>query len=97
MSIWALVAATIVITSRTPTQILVARVLNCKSSKTRDIASCLIWPADIYIGMELAVVPVFQSEITPKHARGFVVGTYQISLFVRTLHFSLADRRKSHY
>ena len=32
--------------------------------------------------MELAVVPVFQSEITPKHARGFVVGTYQISLFV---------------
>ncbi|CAG1963118.1 unnamed protein product [Fusarium graminearum] len=64
MSIWALVAATIVITSRTPTQILVARVLNY-----------------IYIGMELAVVPVFQSEITPKHARGFVVGTYQISLF----------------
>ncbi|EXM16541.1 Major facilitator, sugar transporter-like [Fusarium oxysporum f. sp. vasinfectum] len=57
ISVWALVAATIVITSRTPTQILVARVLNY-----------------IYIGMELAVVPVFQSEITPKHARGFVIG-----------------------
>jgi MFS transporter, SP family, sugar:H+ symporter len=33
--------------------------------------------------MELAVVPIFQSEITPKQARGFIVGTYQISLFVR--------------
>jgi hypothetical protein len=32
--------------------------------------------------MELAVVPVFQSEIAPEKARGFVVGTYQISLFV---------------
>ncbi|KAH6664752.1 general substrate transporter [Plectosphaerella plurivora] len=35
----------------------------------------------IYIGMELAVVPVFQSEIAPEKSRGFVVGTYQISLF----------------
>lgn len=87
MSIWALVAATIVITSRTPTQILVARVLNCKSSKIRYIGPCLTLLTDIYIGMELAVVPVFQSEITPKHARGFVVGTYQISLFVRPLNF----------
>ncbi|KAF4996395.1 hypothetical protein FDECE_12474 [Fusarium decemcellulare] len=65
MSLWACVAATIVITSKTADQILVARVLNY-----------------IYIGMELAVVPVFQSEITPKHARGFIVGTYQISLFI---------------
>ena len=38
--------------------------------------------ADIYIGMELAVVPIFQSEITPPKARGFIVGTYQISLMV---------------
>ncbi|KAH8883692.1 general substrate transporter [Thozetella sp. PMI_491] len=35
----------------------------------------------IYIGMELSVVPVFQSEITPQQARGFIVGTYQTSLF----------------
>ncbi|KAM0295982.1 hypothetical protein ACHAPM_010699 [Fusarium culmorum] len=78
MSIWALVAATIVITSRTPTQILVARVLNY-----------------IYIGMELAVVPVFQSEITPKHARGFVVGTYQISLFIGGLTMNCIARGTS--
>lgn len=32
--------------------------------------------------MELAVVPVFQSEIVPKQARGFIVGTYQISLYM---------------
>ena len=36
----------------------------------------------IYIGRELAVVPVFQGEIVPAQARGFVVGTYQISLFL---------------
>ncbi|KAI0018645.1 sugar transporter [Xylariomycetidae sp. FL0641] len=34
----------------------------------------------LYIGMELAVVPVFQAEVTPRRARGFVVGTYQLSL-----------------
>lgn len=32
--------------------------------------------------MELAVVPIFQSEITPRRARGFIVGTYQTSLNV---------------
>ncbi|KAK8124249.1 sugar transporter [Apiospora kogelbergensis] len=65
MSIWAIVCATIAITSKSPHQILVARVLNY-----------------IYIGMELAVVPIYQSEITPKKSRGFVVGTYQISLML---------------
>lgn len=38
---------------------------------------------DLYTGMELSVVPIFQSEITPKAARGFVVGTYQLCLTVR--------------
>ena len=33
--------------------------------------------------MELAVVPVFQSEIVPKQVRGLVVETYQLMLFVR--------------
>lgn len=40
--------------------------------------------AYIYIGMELAVVPILQSEIVPAHVRGFVVGTYQIGILVRT-------------
>ncbi|KAL1610693.1 hypothetical protein SLS60_002363 [Paraconiothyrium brasiliense] len=35
---------------------------------------------DVYVGMELAVVPAFQSEIVPASARGFIVGTYQLSL-----------------
>ncbi|TPX12979.1 uncharacterized protein E0L32_006624 [Thyridium curvatum] len=65
MSIWAIIAATIVITSKSSDQILAARVLNY-----------------IYIGMELSVVPVFQSEITPAQTRGFVVGTYQVALYV---------------
>ena len=36
----------------------------------------------VYIGMELAIVPIFQSEIAPAHVRGFVVGTYQFGLLV---------------
>lgn len=43
----------------------------------------------IYIGMELAVVPIYQAEITPKEARGFVVGTYQLSLAVSFIPSSL--------
>ncbi|KEF58109.1 uncharacterized protein A1O9_06032 [Exophiala aquamarina CBS 119918] len=65
MSLWAIFSATIVITSKTPDQILAGRILNY-----------------IYIGMELSVVPVFQSEITPARARGFIVGTYQLSLTI---------------
>lgn len=46
--------------------------------------------------MELAVVPVFQSEITPRRARGFIVGTYQTSLNVSlsssTEHNDLSNR-----
>ncbi|KAK9859455.1 Sugar/inositol transporter [Penicillium brevicompactum] len=34
----------------------------------------------VYIGMELSVVPVFQSEIAPTQIRGFVVGSYQLSI-----------------
>ncbi|KAH7035807.1 general substrate transporter [Microdochium trichocladiopsis] len=75
MSLWAVVCAIIIITSRTREQILVARILNY-----------------IYIGMELAVVPVFQSEIAPPQARGFIVGTYQISLMFGGLIANLVAR-----
>ncbi|KAL4867028.1 hypothetical protein BDV12DRAFT_172062 [Aspergillus spectabilis] len=34
----------------------------------------------VYVGMELAVVPIFQAEIVPAPVRGFVVGSYQLSL-----------------
>lgn len=37
---------------------------------------------DAYVGMELAVVPVFQSEIVPKQVRGIIVETYQLMLYV---------------
>ncbi|KAI1414454.1 general substrate transporter [Hypoxylon sp. FL1857] len=42
-----------------------------------------------YVGMELAVVPVFQSEIVPKQVRGLVVETYQLMLFFGGLIMSL--------
>ncbi|KAF5012258.1 hypothetical protein FDECE_1639 [Fusarium decemcellulare] len=65
MSVWSLIATTIIITSKKREQILAARVL-----------------AYIYVGMELAVVPIYQAEITPRRARGFIVGTYQLALGV---------------
>ncbi|KAI1876205.1 uncharacterized protein JN550_001701 [Neoarthrinium moseri] len=36
----------------------------------------------VYVGMELAVVPAFQSEIVPAPVRGLIVGTYQLSLII---------------
>jgi hypothetical protein len=42
----------------------------------------LLTRLDIYIGMELSVVPVFQSEIAPTQVRGFMVGTYQLTIVV---------------
>ena len=36
----------------------------------------------LYAGMELSVVPVYQSEIVPAPVRGMIVGTYQLSLIL---------------
>lgn len=36
----------------------------------------------VFIGMEMAVIPVFQAEITPAKARGFMVGAFQFSLSI---------------
>lgn len=49
MSCYALITATITVTSNKPEQIMAARILNY-----------------VYVGMELAVVPIFQSEIGMK-------------------------------
>ncbi|KAK1763898.1 general substrate transporter [Phialemonium atrogriseum] len=49
----------------------------------------------IYIGMELAVVPVYQSEIMPREIRGFAVGSYQFSLMMGTLIVSCVCRGTS--
>ena len=65
MCIWALIAATILITSQSRYQMLVGRIVGY-----------------IYIGMELALVPVLQSELVPARVRGFVVCTYQLGLLV---------------
>lgn len=45
--------------------------------------------AYVYIGMELALVPVLQSELVPARVRGFVVGTYQSALLVSVHVFPL--------
>ncbi|KAI8254652.1 High-affinity glucose transporter ght1 [Colletotrichum sp. SAR 10_77] len=66
MSVYALISATVVVTSTRKEQILVGRILNCKE--------------DVYVGFELSVVPVYQSEIVPAPVRGMVVGTYQLAI-----------------
>ncbi|KAH8895485.1 general substrate transporter [Thozetella sp. PMI_491] len=63
MSVYALITATIAVTSQNKSQIMVARILNY-----------------IYVGIELAVVPTYQSELVPSQIRGLVVGTYSLSL-----------------
>lgn len=47
----------------------------------------------IYIGMELSVVPIFQSELVPARVRGFVVCTYQIGLLVRRVCYAAAPQK----
>ncbi|PLB43418.1 putative sugar transporter [Aspergillus steynii IBT 23096] len=65
MSAYALITATITVTSKNREQIMAARILNY-----------------VYVGMELAVVPAFQSEIVPAPVRGLIVGTYQLSIIL---------------
>jgi SP family sugar:H+ symporter-like MFS transporter len=81
MSLWAILGATIIITSETKQQVMAGRILNCMIiiSKIDHSANTSL---DLYIGMELSVVPVFQSEIVPARVRGFIIGTYQVSLVV---------------
>lgn len=47
--------------------------------------------AYIYIGMELALVPVLQSELVPARVRGFVVGTYQSGLLVSLFSYAMVS------
>lgn len=61
--------------------LLSAVLLILSKTPTQAIAGRTI--AYVYIGMELALVPVLQSELVPAEARGFVVGTYQSGLMVR--------------
>ncbi|RSL74164.1 hypothetical protein CEP53_000500 [Fusarium sp. AF-6] len=49
----------------------------------------------VYIGMELAVVPIYQSEIVPARSRGFVVSTYQTSVILGGLIVSIITRGTS--
>ena len=51
--------------------------------------------AYVYIGMELAVVPVYQSELVPSRVRGFVVGSYQSGLLIGSLLASVICRGTS--
>ncbi|KAJ3542365.1 hypothetical protein NM208_g3256 [Fusarium decemcellulare] len=51
--------------------------------------------AYVYIGMELALVPVLQSELVPAEARGFVVGTYQSGLLFGSLIMAIICRGTS--
>ncbi|KAK7417604.1 hypothetical protein QQX98_004425 [Neonectria punicea] len=51
--------------------------------------------AYVYIGMELALVPVLQSELVPAEVRGLVVGTYQSGLLFGQLLMAVICRGTS--
>ncbi|OBT71175.1 hypothetical protein VF21_10093 [Pseudogymnoascus sp. 05NY08] len=48
-----------------------------------------------YLGMELAVVPVFQAEIVPASVRGLVVATYQLAIYIGGLIMSIVCQATS--
>ncbi|KAH8891232.1 general substrate transporter [Thozetella sp. PMI_491] len=50
------------------------------SAKTREQIMAARVLNYIYIGIELSVVPVYQSEVVPAPIRGLVVSTYQVAL-----------------
>ncbi|KAH7180702.1 hypothetical protein DER46DRAFT_631456 [Fusarium sp. MPI-SDFR-AT-0072] len=58
-------------------------ILNTSKTPTQAITGRTI--TYVYIGMELALVPVLQSELVPAEARSFVVGTYQSGLLFGSL------------
>ncbi|KAH8702208.1 general substrate transporter [Talaromyces proteolyticus] len=79
MSLYALVSATITVTSNTRQQIMAGRILNY-----------------VYVGMELSVVPNYQSEIVPAPVRGFIVGTYQLCIGLGGVIINAICYRTSH-
>ncbi|CDO92667.1 unnamed protein product [Kluyveromyces dobzhanskii CBS 2104] len=79
MSLYALIPATIGLTSGSKEQILCARVFNY-----------------IFIGMEMAVIPVFQAEIVPPNTRGFFVGAFQLSLNIGGLVIHIITNSTAH-
>lgn len=54
----------------------------CITSRSKDQIMAARILNYVYVGMELAVVPAYQSEIVPAPVRGLIVGTYQLSLGV---------------
>ncbi|KAL2691363.1 hypothetical protein Neosp_001747 [[Neocosmospora] mangrovei] len=73
--------------------LLSAVILITSRTQTQAITGRTI--AYVYIGMELALVPVLQSELVPAEARGFVVGTYQSGLYFGTLLMAIICRGTS--
>ena len=64
--------------------------ITSKHNKWQMVVGRII--AYVYIGMELALVPVTQSELVPAAVRGATVGTYQSSLLFGSLIGSLICR-----
>lgn len=60
------------------------------TNKWQMVAGRII--ANVYIGMELALVPVTQAELVPAPVRGATIGTYQTGLLIGQLTASLICR-----
>lgn len=86
MSIYALGSASVVISSQTQAQIQAGRALHCKSPtrrfKTGLKLTYYFFPKDIYLGMQLAVIPTALSELAPAKNRGGVGVLYWLAIKV---------------
>ncbi|KAL4811602.1 hypothetical protein BDW67DRAFT_189552 [Aspergillus spinulosporus] len=70
-----------------------ATVLVSSTNRAQILAGRIL--AYVYIGIELSLVPVLQSELVPACVRGFVVGTYQSGLLLGQLVMALICRGTS--
>jgi hypothetical protein len=76
MSLWGIISAIIVVTASAPTHILVGRVINCEFHEYFGYLKLLIESTDIYIGMELSVVPIYQVILKPSLVAVMVADLY---------------------
>lgn len=83
MSVYALGSASVVVSSTTEAQIQAGRALYCEYTLPhyfRCSLSLTGWILDIYLGMQLAVIPTALSELAPAKIRGGMGVLYWLSI-----------------
>lgn len=81
MNLYALGSAAVVVSSKTDAQILTGRALHCQCPPcSRPDTNHPLTPTDIYLGMQLAVIPTTLAELAPRNVRGAMGVLYWLSI-----------------